>query len=53
MGLQGLLHYGRERSSVCIVMLKIFPVMWDGDSSHVVSLTCSGNVLSWGCQNAG
>lgn len=32
VGLQGLLHYGRKRSTVCIIELKIFPVTWDSDT---------------------
>lgn len=46
MGLQGLLHYGRKRTTACIVVLKIFPVTWDSDTSHMVTVTCSGNVLA-------
>lgn len=53
MGLLGLLHYGRKRSTACIIVLKIFPVTWDSDTSHMVAVTYSGNVLSWEYQSAG
>lgn len=46
MSLQGLLYYGRKRTTVCIVILKIFPMTWDSDTSRKVSVTSSGNVLS-------